>query len=104
MDAVVSTLVLCSVARSRRTVAGNPARAEAGRLACVYRARGRPRGTRLRRFQDLLCPLWKRMADGCHPNRETWASIEQAGFDRVHYEHFRLPLGPVGDADRRRCD
>ena len=96
MDAVVSTLVLCSV--------DDPA-ATLGEVLRVLRPGGRfifiehvaaPPGTRLRQVQEIIRPLWKRIADGCHPNRETWDTIEKAGFDEVHYEHFRLPLGPVG--------
>lgn len=94
-DAVVSTLVLCSV--------GDPERVLQEVLR-VLRPGGRflfiehvaaPRGTRLRRVQDWLRPLWTRIADGCHPNRETWTCIENAGFASVRLEHFRLPLGPV---------
>jgi ubiquinone/menaquinone biosynthesis C-methylase UbiE len=55
-----------------------------------------PQGTRLRTAQRWLRPLWKRIADGCHPDRETGELIEQAGFAEVRFEKFRLPLGPVG--------
>ncbi|MBI4443884.1 MAG: class I SAM-dependent methyltransferase [Acidobacteria bacterium] len=96
IDAVVSTLVLCSV---------NDPAATLGEVLRVLRPGGRflfiehvaaPPGTRLRRVQEIIRPLWKRIADGCHPNRETWKTITNAGFDEVHYDHFRLPLGPVG--------
>jgi len=33
------------------------------------------------RLQDWLTPLWKRMAGGCHLNRNTLALIKQAGFE-----------------------
>jgi ubiquinone/menaquinone biosynthesis C-methylase UbiE len=96
MDAVVSTLVLCSVRDPGGTLQEifrvlKPG----GRLVFIEHVAA-PRGTRLRRFQDLLSPLWKWFTDGCNPNRETWVTIEQAGFERVHYEHFRVPLGLVG--------
>ena len=96
VDAVVSTLVLCSV-RNQAEVLQEILRVlkPGGRFVFIEHVAA-PRGTRLRRFQDLICPLWKRIGDGCHPNRETWISIEQAGFASVHYERFRLPLGPVG--------
>lgn len=31
-------------------------------------------------LQDKLTPLWKRMCDGCHLNRDTLGMIEEAGF------------------------
>lgn len=96
VDAVVSTLVLCSVLDPAATLQEVLRVLKPGGSLVFIEHVAAPPGTRLRRVQDLLCPLWKRMADGCHPNRETGATIEQAGFDRVHYENFRLPLGPVG--------
>lgn len=96
VDAVVSTLVLCSVQDPAGTLREILRVLKPGGRFVFIEHVAAPRGTRLRRFQNMLCPLWKRLADGCHPNRETWLSIEQAGFDRLQYEHFRLPLGPVG--------
>jgi hypothetical protein len=32
------------------------------------------------------------MADGCHPDRETWKDIEVAGFAELNMNHFRLSL------------
>ena len=94
-DAVVSTLVLCSVrdpAASLREVLR--VLKPGGRFVFIEHVAA-PRGTRLRRVQGFIRPIWKRLADGCHPDRETWLTIEQAGFARVDCEHFRLPLGPV---------
>jgi SAM-dependent methyltransferase len=96
VDFVVGTLVLCSVDDPRATLR---------EIARVLRPGGQylfiehvaaPRGTRLRRVQDLLQPPWTFVADGCHPNRETWAAIEGAGFAHVSYERFSTPVFPVG--------
>jgi hypothetical protein len=88
VDAVVSTLVLCCVADQRRSIQEN-ASVEAWRKARLFRARGRNRA--LRRFQNWVTPIWKRMGDGCHPNRETWIELEQAGFGKLNYDNFRAP-------------
>ena len=42
-------------------------------------------------MQDLVTPLWKRLGDGCHPNRETWVELERAGFKKVTYESITAP-------------
>ncbi len=95
-DAVVSTLVLCSV----RDVSG--ALAEVWRVlrpggAFVFVEHvAAPRGTLLRRAQRLIQPVWTLVADGCHPDRETWAAIESAGFAALDLHHFRLPVPIVG--------
>jgi len=92
VDAVVATLVLCSVEDPRRALA---------EILRVLRPGGRfvflehvaaPRGSCLRRAQDFLCSPWALLGDGCHPNRETLALIREAGFARVEAEAFTLPL------------
>ena len=96
MDAVVSTLVLCSVSDPAQVLAEvRRVLKPGGRFVFLEHVADAPE-TRLRWWQDFLTPFWQKLADGCHPNRETWKTIEAAGFARVDHEHFRLPLGPVG--------
>lgn len=92
VDAVVSTLVLCSVDNQARTL---------GEIVRVLRPGGRfvfmehvaaPRGTWLRRTQGLVRPLWQLAADGCRLDRESWKGIEAAGFSNVSLEHFDTPF------------
>lgn len=42
------------------------------------------------RLQDVVTPVWKRLCDGCHLNRNTLEIIKQNGF-RVEQvdEHFK---------------
>jgi SAM-dependent methyltransferase len=77
-DTVVATLVLCSV--------DDPARALAevrrvlrpgGRLLFLEHVRARGRAAR---WQDRIAPVWRRLAGGCRPNRETVEAITSAGF------------------------
>lgn len=96
-DAVISTLVLCSV--------DDPARALAevrrvlrpgGRFFFIEHVAARD-GTARRRVQRLVKPAWRRLADGCRPDQATGALIQQAGFAEVEMERFRAGgvLNPV---------
>lgn len=95
-DAVVSTLVLCSVRDPSAALA---------EILRVLRPGGRfvfiehvaaPRGSRTRRVQRCIRPVWRILGDGCRPERETWASIQHAGFEKVDLQHFRVPFPVIG--------
>ena len=95
VDFVISTLVLCSVADQRRALEEvlrvlKPG----GRLLFIEHVASR-RGTWLRRIQGLVKPLWRRMGDGCHPDRETRIALERAGFAALEVEEFDAPIPVV---------
>jgi len=86
-DYVVITLALCTI--------DNPDKAlKEARRVC------RPGGTLLilehirneNRFlslvQDILTPLWKRFAMGCHLNRDTLSTIKENGFETISLSYF----------------
>jgi ubiquinone/menaquinone biosynthesis C-methylase UbiE len=96
MDAVVSTLVLCSVHDQSRTLHEVLRVLKPGGQFVFIEHVAAPRGTSLRRMQHLVRPVWQLASDGCRPDLETWKSIEQAGFERVHIDHFRLDAWLAG--------
>lgn len=97
VDAVVGTLVLCSVPHPERTLAEvlrvlRPA----GRFVFLEHVVAHD-SPRLAAWQRRLNRPWRFVADGCHPDRDTLASIENAGFRRVDAARFRFrSAGIVG--------
>jgi ubiquinone/menaquinone biosynthesis C-methylase UbiE len=89
-DTVVASLVLCSVR--------SPARA-AAEMARVLRPGGEVRFLEHIRssnpawaaVQDGFAPVWSFFAGGCHPNRDTPATLRAAG---LAVEGRRFPFGP----------
>jgi hypothetical protein len=64
-----------------------------GTLRFLEHVRSRRRG--IARAQDLLAPLWYVAADGCHPNRDTLAAIEAAGFAVISLKQMQGPARPL---------
>src|SRR5713101_3497108 len=88
IDAVVSTLVLCTVPDQEATLAETlRVLKPGGRFAFIEHVAAQ-RGTFLRGIQSFVKPVWKFIADGCCPNRETGQTIKQAGFSTVDIECF----------------
>jgi ubiquinone/menaquinone biosynthesis C-methylase UbiE len=92
MDAVVSTLVLCSVPNLAATLQEVLRVLKPGGSFLFIEHVAAPQGTLLRQVQSTIRPIWKVLADGCHPDRETWIALENAGFKSVNYEHFKVPV------------
>jgi ubiquinone/menaquinone biosynthesis C-methylase UbiE len=95
-DAVVTSLVLCSVPDQARVLAEiRRVLRPGGTLAYYEHVRsGNPV---LAAAEDLLTPAWQRVAGGCHPNRDTLEAITAAGFRVLDNERFGFgghPLAP----------
>ena len=87
-DAVVSTLVLCSVGDQAAALAEIRRVLQPGGTFVFIEHVAAPRGSRLRRVQRFVRPAWRVIADGCRPDCETGKSIEAAGFADVQIERF----------------
>lgn len=100
-DAVVCTLVLCTVADLGRALAEiRRVLKPGGRLVVLEHVRGRGA---LARWQDRVTPLWSRLAAGCEPNRDIATAIENAGFVISQTEVFDpfprwIPARPMLEA------
>lgn len=96
VDFVIGTLVLCSVVDQKRALE-EVARVlkPGGKFLFIEHVAAR-RGTWLRGIQRLVKPLWRRMGDGCYPDRETRAALERVGFASLQIEEFEAPLPVVG--------
>lgn len=99
VEAVVSTLVLCSVSDPRE-VLGEIRRVlkPGGRFIFIEHVAGDP-GTRLHQLQGWLRRPWAWACEGCQLRRNTGAIIRAAGFDSVDEERFRvswrwMPVSP----------
>jgi ubiquinone/menaquinone biosynthesis C-methylase UbiE len=93
-DSVVATLVLCTVEEpgaAAREIA-RVLKAE-GRFLCLEHVRA-PDGERVARWQDRLERPWGWVAGGCHPNRDTVATLEAAGLQTGSLVPDRLPKAP----------
>ena len=93
VDAVISTIVLCSVQDQDRVLAEVRRVLRPGGAFVFCEHVAAPRGTRARRWQHALAPWCRRFDAGCDPSRETWLAIERAGFTHVDLEWFTLPPG-----------
>lgn len=92
VDAVLSTLVLCSVPDLQKVFTEVIRVLKPGGKFLFMEHVAAEEGTPLRRLQGLLQPLWGLVGDGCQLNRSTGSEIEKAGFRRVRIDRFRAPL------------
>jgi ubiquinone/menaquinone biosynthesis C-methylase UbiE len=93
-DTAVTTLVLCTVPSQEAALAEiRRVLKPGGRL--LFMEHVRSDDPKSAKWQDRLTPLQRRVGHGCHPNRDTLAAIERAGFTVEDVEHGRIPKAPT---------
>jgi len=93
VDAIVSTLVLCSVPDLPAVLAEVRRVLKPGGRFVFWEHVLAPKGAMLRGTQHALTPIWRLYADGCRCNRDTGSAIQSAGFTQVELEAFEAPRG-----------
>jgi ubiquinone/menaquinone biosynthesis C-methylase UbiE len=86
-------LVLCSVADQSVALAEVVRVLRPGGLLLFYE-HVRSAHRVLAAAEDLVTPLWSRVAGGCHPNRDTVAMIAAAGLTVQGLERFGFSVLP----------
>jgi SAM-dependent methyltransferase len=95
-DAVISTLVLCSVDDVAAVMSEIRRVLRPGGCFVFVEHVAAPSGSRQRRVQRLVRPLWKRLGDGCEPDRDLAQQIRSAGFEEVEIEGFETGVPVAG--------
>jgi ubiquinone/menaquinone biosynthesis C-methylase UbiE len=92
VDFAVSTLALCSVVDQKRAVREILRVLKPGGRFVFIEHVAAPTGTLLRRIQTTVKPVWRRLGDGCHPDRQTRDLLEGFSFAKLDIAEFIAPL------------
>ena len=90
VEAVICSLVLCSVAEQSAALAEvRRVLTPGGRFICIEHVASPP-DTLVGRIQRLDLRPWKWFFEGCHTHPDTSAALAHAGFRRVEIQPFTV--------------
>ncbi len=92
-DCVTATLVMCTMPDPRAGLE-EIARVLKPGGAFLFLEHVRSTNHRVARTQDRLERPWRFLADGCHCNRDSLATIEASPLTLQRVQHGRMPLAP----------
>jgi SAM-dependent methyltransferase len=88
VDAVVASLVLCTVGDPRQVVREvRRVLRPGGRFICIEHVAA-PTGSAIARIQRAVYRPWRWLFEGCHTHRDTEEVLTGAGFSKVSIERF----------------
>lgn len=90
-DAVVCTLILCTVPDPAATLAAlHKLLKPGGKLVALEHVRAKTDAGQW--MQNMMNPFWRHLAEGCQLNRDTHAAILAAGFSAIEKSDFDYGL------------
>jgi len=92
-DSIVSTWTLCSIPNVDQALKEIHRVLKPGGKF-FFLEHGRSDEPAVQKWQDRLTPLNKKLADGCHLNREIKALIEKTGLNMAHLDRFYMEKAP----------
>lgn len=92
MDVVVCTLVLCSVENQEQILQEVCRVLRPGGAFYFMEHVAAERSTWNYFWQQVLDPTWNLLFDGCNLTRESWKTLERAGFSKLKLQHLQAPL------------
>ena len=93
VDTVVVTFSLCTIPDPVTALQGM-ARVLRPGGSLIFCEHGRAPDTNVQKWQDRINPIWRRLAGGCHLNRDIPALLSSGGFEVSALEAGYLPGTP----------
>lgn len=104
-DTVVATLVFCTIPQPEKALQ-EIRRASKPGASVLFFEHVRVENRKAGKLQDVLTPLWKRVAGGCHLNRDSLRTIRQSGLTVVRatpsYKGLFLEIECINDKEQPR--